>query len=148
MTAEPDDDSSFTGWTGCDSTGDFTCTVSINKAKEVKANFAAATSQSPEKKEYTGTSVENFDESWGWGGTFLGETATLKSHWGGGESSYNTFASGNIAIDFDKYLDSDINGNPMIYLEDISGKIGCSNSNSTVQIKMAIVADEPFRNAD
>ena len=94
LTAEPDDDSSFTGWTGCDSTGDFTCTVSINKAKEVKANFAAATSQSPEKKEYTGTSVENFDESWGWGGTFLGETATLKSHWGGGESSYNTFASG------------------------------------------------------
>ena len=70
LTAEPDDDSSFTGWTGCDSTGDFTCTVSINKAKEVKANFAAATSQSPEKKEYTGTSVENFDESWGWGGTF------------------------------------------------------------------------------
>ena len=30
----------------------------------------------------------------------------------------------------------------MIYLEDISGKIGCSNSNSTVQIKMAIGADD------
>ena len=117
--------------------------MSINKAKEAKANFAVAPKTSLEKKEYTGTEVKNFDEIWGWGGKFEGRTATLRSHWGGGESSYNTFTSGNIAVDFDEYLnsESEIGGNPMIYLENVKGNIGCSNSNSVVQVKMAIGAD-------
>ena len=140
LTAEPNDDSSFIGWTGCDSASDFTCAVSLNKAKEVKANFAVA-GISPEKKLYEGTDAKNFDEIWGWGGIFEGQTATLRSYWGGGESSYNTFASGNIAVDFDNFLDSGIAGNPMIYLEDISGRIGCSNANSSAQIKIAIGAE-------
>ncbi|KKT18732.1 MAG: Peptidase S8/S53 subtilisin kexin sedolisin, partial [Parcubacteria group bacterium GW2011_GWB1_43_8] len=141
LTAEPNDDSAFTGWTGCDSASDFTCVVSLNKAKEVKALFAVASSISPEKKLYEGTDVKNFDEIWGWGGIFEGQTATLRSYWGGGDSSYNTFSSGNIAVDFDNFLDSAVAGNPMIYLEDISGKIGCSNANSSAQIKIAIGAD-------
>ncbi|KKT20958.1 MAG: Peptidase S8 and S53, subtilisin, kexin, sedolisin, partial [Parcubacteria group bacterium GW2011_GWB1_43_8] len=139
LTATPPS-GAFVTWTGCDSTGEFTCVVSIDKAKGVTANFAVA-SGIPEKKEYTGTDVKNFDEIWGWGGIFKGQTANLKSHWGGGENSYNTFSSGNIAVDFDNFLDSAVEGNPMIYLEDISVRIGCSNANSSAQIKIAIGAD-------
>jgi alpha-tubulin suppressor-like RCC1 family protein len=43
LTAAPDADSNFTGWTGCDSVNGATCTVSMTAAKSVTATFALKT---------------------------------------------------------------------------------------------------------
>jgi hypothetical protein len=41
LTATPDGDSTFGGWTGCSSVNDTTCHVTMNAAKTVTVNFAA-----------------------------------------------------------------------------------------------------------
>lgn len=39
LTATPDDDSVFAGWSGCDTTSDTTCTVTLGSSTEVTASF-------------------------------------------------------------------------------------------------------------
>jgi hypothetical protein len=43
LTAKPDEESAFTGWSGCDSSKGTTCTVTLSSSKTVGASFAEAT---------------------------------------------------------------------------------------------------------
>jgi hypothetical protein len=43
LTAKPDEESAFSGWSGCDSSKGTSCTVTLNSSKTVGASFVEAT---------------------------------------------------------------------------------------------------------